>query len=63
MHSTLGYVSPINHELLAVAHREAASSTCPPNGGKIREQEKGVHVVCRAPKKNGVVLRRVGQRA
>lgn len=24
LHSTLGYVSPINHELLAVAHREAA---------------------------------------
>ncbi len=24
LHSTLGYVSPINHELLAAAHREAA---------------------------------------
>jgi hypothetical protein len=35
LHSTLDYVSPVMHELLASTEEHAALSTCPPNGVKI----------------------------
>lgn len=35
LHSTLGYISPIEYDLATALHEEAAESTCPLDGVKL----------------------------